>query len=39
MGHSYMVAAYCITWVIQLGYVAFMAAKWFEQKSKLGGSR
>lgn len=36
MGHSFMVIAFCCTWAIQLGYVAWMAAKWQGQKSRLG---
>jgi len=39
MGHSFMVAAYCFTWGIQLGYLAWMAVKWQAQKAKLGGQR
>jgi hypothetical protein len=30
--HHYTVAAYVITWVIQLGYVAWLALRWHAQK-------
>jgi hypothetical protein len=39
MGHSYLVAAFCCTWVIQLGYVLWMLAKWQGQKAKVGAGR
>ena len=32
LDHEFMVAAYVITWVIQLGYVAWLALKWRAQK-------
>jgi len=35
MGHKYFVAAYLCTWAIQLGYLAWIGAKWFSQRSKL----
>jgi nucleoside recognition membrane protein YjiH len=35
MGHSFLIAAFCATWVIQLGYVAWMLLKWQGQRSKL----
>jgi hypothetical protein len=35
MGHKFLVAAYCVTWAIQLGYVIWMLVKWQGQKSKL----
>jgi len=34
-GHKFLVAAYCCTWAIQLGYLAWMAIKWQQQRSKL----
>jgi hypothetical protein len=34
VGHSYMVAAFCITWAVQLGYVLWMLVKWQGQKGK-----
>jgi hypothetical protein len=30
--HYYTVAAYAITWIIQLGYVAWLAVRWQAQK-------
>ncbi len=30
-----MVAAFIVTWVIHLGYVALLAAKWGSQRKKL----
>jgi hypothetical protein len=35
MGHKFLVAAYCCTWAIQLGYVAWMALKWRGQREKI----
>jgi hypothetical protein len=32
LNHQYTVAAYIITWAIQLGYVAWLAFKWRAQK-------
>jgi hypothetical protein len=32
INHHYTVAAYAITWVIQLGYVAWLALRWRAQK-------
>jgi hypothetical protein len=29
--HQYTVAAYAITWIIQLGYVAWLALRWRAQ--------
>lgn len=28
LDHQFMVAAYVVTWVIQLAYLAWLAAKW-----------
>ena len=39
LNHQFRVAAYVVTWAIQLGYVAWLAAKWRAQKreaSRLG---
>ena len=30
--HQFVIAAYTVTWVIQLGYLAFLAFKWRRQK-------
>jgi hypothetical protein len=32
LDHQFLVAAYVVTWVIQLGYVAWLALKWRAQK-------
>lgn len=32
LDHQFRVAAYIVTWAIQLGYVAWLAAKWQSQK-------
>jgi hypothetical protein len=32
LNHHFLVAAYVTTWVIQLGYLARLAAKWRAQK-------
>ena len=39
--HSYRVAAYVITWMIQLGYLAWLGLKWRSQEraGNLGPSR
>jgi hypothetical protein len=35
MGHNFLVAAFCVTWAIQLGYLILTAAKWQSQRAKL----
>jgi hypothetical protein len=32
LDHQFLVAAYVVTWVIQLGYVAWLFLKWRAQK-------
>lgn len=32
LDHQFVVAAYTITWVIQLGYLAFLGLKWRREK-------
>jgi hypothetical protein len=32
LDHQFTVAAYVVTWVIQLGYLAWLGAKWRAQK-------
>jgi hypothetical protein len=32
MKHRHLVAAYVITWVVQLGYAAWVARRWFAAK-------
>ena len=36
LDHQFLVAAYVITWVIQLGYLAWLGLKWRAQKRKIG---
>jgi hypothetical protein len=37
MAHRHLVLAYVLTWVLQLGYVAFLAVKWRGERRKSGG--
>jgi hypothetical protein len=32
LDHQFVVAAYAVTWTIQLGYLAWLAFKWRAQK-------
>ena len=32
LDHQFLVAAYSVTWAIQLGYVAWLAFKWWSQR-------
>jgi hypothetical protein len=32
LDHEFVVAAYTVTWVIQLGYLAWLGLKWRAQK-------
>jgi hypothetical protein len=32
LDHQFTVAAYAVTWAIQLGYVAWLGCKWRAQK-------
>jgi hypothetical protein len=32
MAHRHLVLAYVLTWVLQLGYVGFLAMKWRNEK-------
>ena len=34
LDHQFVVAAYIITWVIQLGYLAWLGLKWRAQKRR-----
>jgi hypothetical protein len=36
LDHQFTVAAYVVTWVIQLGYLAFLGLKWRSQKREKG---
>lgn len=39
LDHQFLVAAYVVTWVIQLGYVAWLALKWRAQKRTAARTR
>ncbi len=32
LDHQFVTAAYIVTWVIQLGYLAFLGLKWRSEK-------
>jgi CcmD family protein len=32
LDHEFLIAAYVVTWTIQLGYLAFLGMKWRAQK-------
>jgi threonine/homoserine/homoserine lactone efflux protein len=32
LDHQFVVAAYSVTWIIQLGYLAWLGLKWRAQK-------
>jgi hypothetical protein len=32
LDHQFLVAAYAVTWAIQLGYLAFLGLKWRSQR-------
>jgi hypothetical protein len=32
LDHQFVVAAYCVTWAIQLGYLAWLGLKWRAQR-------
>jgi len=34
LNHQFVTAAYVITWVLQLGYVAYLGMKWRAEKRK-----
>jgi hypothetical protein len=34
LNHEFVTAAYIVTWVLQLGYVAYLALKWRAEKRK-----
>jgi hypothetical protein len=34
LDHQLLVAAYCITWAVQLGYLAWVGLRWRAQKRK-----
>jgi hypothetical protein len=35
MSHNFLVAAFCVTWTIQLGYLAWMMLKLHRQRGKI----
>lgn len=35
MGHKFLVAAFCCTWIIQLGYLLSLVVKWQRQRQFL----
>jgi hypothetical protein len=37
--HQFVVAAYIITWVLQLGYIAWLGLKWRAEKHSSKGTR
>lgn len=39
LDHQFVVAAYTVTWVIQLGYLAFLTLKWRSEKRNATASR
>jgi hypothetical protein len=38
LDHQFVVAAYAVTWAVQLGYVAWLAFKWRAQKRAAAGT-
>lgn len=36
LDHEFVVAAYTVTWVLQLGYLAWVAWKWRTEKRNAG---
>jgi hypothetical protein len=40
LDHQFVTAAYVVTWVIQLGYLAYVGLKWRaeKRKSRMGNS-
>jgi hypothetical protein len=34
LDHEFVIAAYTLVWVVQLGYVAFVVRKWLAEKRK-----
>ena len=32
LDHQFVIAAYTVTWVIQLGYLAYLCLKWRSEK-------
>jgi threonine/homoserine/homoserine lactone efflux protein len=38
LDHQFVVAAYSVTWIIQLGYLAWLGLKWRAQKREAARS-
>jgi hypothetical protein len=38
LDHQFVVAAYAGTWIIQLGYLSWLALRWRAQKREAGGA-
>lgn len=38
LDHQFTVAAYAVTWAIQLGYLAWLGMKWRAQKRDAAGN-
>lgn len=38
LDHQFVTAAYIVTWVIQLGYLAFLGLKWRTERRKARSS-
>jgi ABC-type spermidine/putrescine transport system permease subunit II len=38
LGHRFRVAAYAVTWAVQLGYVAWLGLRWQRQKRAAGST-
>ncbi|MGA8731053.1 MAG: hypothetical protein WB608_20015 [Terracidiphilus sp.] len=32
LDHQFVVAAYCVTWALQLGYLAYLGLRWRAEK-------
>ena len=39
LDHQFVIAAYTVTWVIQLSYLAFLGLKWRAEKRKARSAR
>lgn len=38
INHQFVAVAFTLTWVIQLGYVAYVIVKWHKEKQKAGSA-
>jgi hypothetical protein len=39
LDHQFLIAAYIVTWVLQLGYLAWLGLKWRAQKRAAAARR